>query len=68
MSVHAHWHVAVRRMYDNDMYSLVTLLGFFGAQFAAMVLSARMVLPELDFSPTCVIAASSSHPGQIYSG
>jgi len=53
-------------MYANDKYVLGILFILAGAQSASMAISARMVVPGLGISPTCMVVGS--HPGQLYVG
>jgi len=59
-------HLAVCAMYHNDKYVLRILFVFAGTQAAVMAISARMAIPYLGISPTCMVVGS--HPGQIYAG
>jgi len=59
-------HLVVCAMYGNDKYVIGILFIFAGAQSASMAISARMVVPGIGTSPTCIIVGS--HPGQLYVG
>jgi hypothetical protein len=64
--MYARPHLVVCAMYENDKYILGILFIFAGAQSATMAISARMVVPGLGTSPTCMVVGS--HPGQLYVG
>ena len=53
-------------MYNNNKFVIGILLVFAGVQCAGTAVAARMVVPSIGFSPTCVVV--HSHPGQIYTG
>ncbi|OJA07508.1 hypothetical protein AZE42_09223 [Rhizopogon vesiculosus] len=56
----------VCKMYNNDKYILGILSIFVGAQCAVMAVAARIIVPTLSSSPTCVLV--EPHPAQVYVG
>jgi len=64
-SVLRHPHLAVCEMYNNDKYIIGILLVLAAAQFSGMAIVTPIIMPIVDFSPTCV-AIDYHHPSQIY--
>ncbi|OJA13267.1 hypothetical protein AZE42_10359 [Rhizopogon vesiculosus] len=64
MSIEALLIPRVHTIYNDKCLGIVSVFG--SAQCAAMGISARMVVPSLGSSPTCIVIGT--HPGQIYVG